>query len=652
MERTDFEQWKAKEVARLLALVETERRYYQEMVASLPVPLVVLSAEKAVVWANRAFRRTFGLRVEELRRKDIEQVLPVEGLGDWIREIHARGAGVPPLAAQVGLDTFRIAGVPMRNWDDESEVETLLMVEQIAGPGSMWAPAQAAQPAALRPSQAVPEEVPAVVWQADAATLAFRTVGGAVEELLGFPADHWTSRSGFFEERIHPEDRAATLALYRSAIETGGDASAEFRAVSASGQAVWCRESLRPAGDTVTGVMTPIGRRKQIEQQLLAAGRMEGLQAFAARLAHDLNNPLMIATGYGEEILNTLPADSAARGDLAEVLKATERISELAGRLTELAQRHANPPTRVNLSEVLAGMESRLAQSIGEVTLEIIHTYDPVWAEADAEQLAGVIETLASPERAGSEERTRLTVAWDADTIAERTTPVALAPGRYARITLRDDGRGVESTRLAAVFDPLLAPGKGAGLAMARAYAIVRQWGGDIAYTSEPFRGSAYTVYLPSSEPEPAPVAEAVPEEAVAPVAAPTVAEPEPEPMRETILVVDDEAGIRGLMRKILRRERYVVVEAGSAEEALAAAEAHGQPFDLLLTDVMLPGMLGPELARQMYAAQPSLKVLYISGYTPDEAVRSGDSPPGARFLPKPFTLGALLSKVRETLDA
>ena len=120
----------------------------------------------------------------------------------------------------------------------------------------------------------------------------------------------------------------------------------------------------------------------------------------------------------------------------------------------------------------------------------------------------------------------------------------------------------------------------------------------------------------------------------------------------ETILVVDDEAGIRGLMRKILKRERYEVVEAASAEEALKAVAALGKPIDLLLTDVMLPGMLGSELAQRMRAAQPSIKVLYISGYTQDEAVRSGDTPPGAKFLAKPFTLGALLGKVRETLDA
>jgi DNA-binding NtrC family response regulator len=127
---------------------------------------------------------------------------------------------------------------------------------------------------------------------------------------------------------------------------------------------------------------------------------------------------------------------------------------------------------------------------------------------------------------------------------------------------------------------------------------------------------------------------------------------PEPEPLRETILIVDDEAGIRGLMRKILKREHYNVIEAANAEDALKEAAAHSGPIRLLLTDVMLPGLLGPELARKMYALDNSIKVLYISGYTQDERVRAGEYPPGARFLAKPFTLSALLEKVRETLDA
>jgi CheY-like chemotaxis protein len=171
------------------------------------------------------------------------------------------------------------------------------------------------------------------------------------------------------------------------------------------------------------------------------------------------------------------------------------------------------------------------------------------------------------------------------------------------------------------------------GMALARAYNMVRHWGGDIAFSSKA-GSSEYRVSLrPESKAEPAP----------APAAAPTAKAGAP-----TILGVDDEAGIRGLVSRFLRREGYRVVEAASAEEALEAGK--GQRVDLLVTDVMLPGMQGSDLARKMHDADARLKVLYISGYTPDERVRSGTFPPGAGFLAKPFTLAVLLEKVRAAL--
>ena len=229
MERTDFEQWKAKEVARLLALVEGERRYYQEMVASLPAALVVLSEDRSIVSANRAFRRTFNLRTDDLRRKTIEQILPSPRLVERIRDVHLHGAAERNVFVEIADRTFRIGIVPMRNWDDEGEVETLLMVEDTSG--------MVAAPSLPAPIDQT-ADIPAIVWHAEAATLSFTSVDGAVESMLGYPAAHWLDTPQFFSERIHPEDREATLDYYRAAIERGGDASAEFRAVSASGGVV------------------------------------------------------------------------------------------------------------------------------------------------------------------------------------------------------------------------------------------------------------------------------------------------------------------------------------------------------------------------------------------------------------------------------
>jgi PAS domain S-box-containing protein len=641
MERTEFEQWRSKEVARLLALVETERRYYQDVVAALPVPLAVLAADNSMVWANRSFRRVFGLRSEEVRRKDIEQLLPVTGFGAWIQEARAQLVGAV-MSATIGGQAAKLTAIPVRGSDEDGDAEMLIVLEI----GAAQSPEVAV----------VPPDLPAIVWTADVESTDFRTVAGAAEEFLGYPISHWLNRAGFFEERIHPDDRDSTIAMYQTLLTKGGDGSAEFRAVTSAGQTFWCRESIRVvltdgSPNLITGVLTSIERRKQLEQQLLAAGRLDAVQMMAGRLAHDLNNPLMIIHGYGEELLQSLDKTSPARADAVEIMTAAERISGVASRLTDLTRPQSVPSTRLNLVELLAGLRARIAKAAGNgVTLDMTLGVAKAWAKADAEKLSVVVLTLASSDREGTQDRTRLTVTCDIDVVAERLPVSPLAPGKYARIVLRDDGRSLQPKQLAAIFDPALHGAKTEGLAMTQAYSLVREWGGDIASAAEPLHGTTFAIYLPYAP---------LDEEPSSPIAAPVAVEepepqpvPEPEPLRETILVVDDEAGIRGLMRKILRREHYQVLEASSAEEALQMAAAHAGPIHMLLTDVMLPGMLGPELARKMYALDSSLKVLYISGYTQDEAVRTGEYPPGARFLAKPFTLGALLGKVRESLDA
>jgi signal transduction histidine kinase len=647
MERTDLEQWKAKEVARLLALVETERRYYQEMVAMLPVALVVLSADRHVSSANRAFRQTLRLSSNELRGKTIDQILPSERLIEKIRDVHLTGVSQTAFPLEHEGKHFSLSIVPIRNWDDESEVETLVMLQE-AGAVPVSAPAVATLPQ--------PEplgEVPAIVWEADASTLEFRSVRGDAEALLGFPVAHWTGTPKFFEERIHPQDRAATLDFYHSAITHGsGDASAEYRAVTASGGTLWMRESIRVNGGALTGVMTSIERRKQLEDQLLRSGRTEALHTVASRLAHDLNNPLMIVTGYAEEMKNTLREDDPMRDDVDQILTAANRISGITTQLLRFTHSQAHPAAPVNVSQWLSRMEEKIAHAAGEGCAAHVTPGDAVWALADEVQLEEIVLALVSHDREDARERSHIAIGCETDTIAEHLPGTTLAPGTYTRLAIHDDGRGLDRANGDAVFEGFLSKQgeKSAGPALARAYAIVREWGGDIAFFSEPFRGSTFLIYLPhyAAPPveTPAPVVEAAPE----PVVETPVAEVPAEIVRETILLVEDEAGIRALVRKILRREHYSVLEAGSAEEAMSMAAAAPGKIDLLVTDVRLPSASGRDLAEKIRETRHDLKVLYISGYTDDDAVRSGAIPPGSKFLQKPFTLGALVGKVKESL--
>jgi CheY-like chemotaxis protein len=496
--------------------------------------------------------------------------------------------------------------------------------------------------------------MPAILWQADAATLAFTYVGGATP-LLGFLPEHWLTTPQFFSERIHPDDRGDVMSLFQAVTAVGGEASAEYRAIAYGGSLVWCRETIRvPApGEgprSISGVLTAIGQRRQLEAQSFTAGRVDALRHLSARLAHDLNNPLMIVTGYGEEMLNSLPEADPLRADVREMLAATNRVTELASQLLTYTRVQAKPPVRISLLELFAGLEPKLREAAREAIELVIGDAD-VWAYADPGQLEEAILALAAEELARVEAPSgpaHLHVYSQVEVIAEQVPHASLKPGVYSRITVQD-GVTAFTPEVLESFLPSKDPRHTAESAIARAYLNIRQWGGDLITS-----GGDFVIYLPYAEPDRVVQdvfeEELVEEEIPAPVEEPTPVAVEPAP--ETILVVEDEPGIRALVRKILRRERYTVLEAGSAEEALEVASSHLARIDLLLTDVMLPAMNGRALAEAMREDRPDLKVIYVSGYTDDESVRTGDFPPGSKFLPKPFTLGALTGKVREALES
>jgi PAS domain S-box-containing protein len=671
MERTDFEQWKGKEVARLLALVETERRYYQEIVAALPVGIAVLSGERAIVLANRAFRQTLGLSAEEIRGKTIEQILPSDQLLEKIRSVHLQNAE----AASRGSMTLDFAGKRLRaevrairSWDEDLELETLVAIQEVAESGArsvhpmavgataMGVPAIDANPPrpVVAPAEVAPPvpafptaDLPAIVWQADATTLRFTAVSGSANALLGYAPADWLNTGGFFEGRMHPEDREAAMALYRSifekgGLEIGGEASAEFRMVSATGDPQWCRETIAAAAPSegsrkVYGVLTLIGERVQMQRQMEVAARNAALRSASARLAHDLNNPLMLIAGYAEEMLRAFPEGDTRREDAEQIIKATERIADLTARLLRFTRRGTTSPGSVDLPALMTRLEPKIARICGEgvqtrieTAAKPAHQSAPIWAFADTGPLEELLIALAGAACQGPG-CTELRITCDSATIAESIPSAPVGAGAYARIAVRGNGAGLEGGKSEALFESIFS-----GEALAHAYGLAREWGGDLVYHGDASH-STFILYLRPSEP-------AAPQPQAVRAAA-------PEPLHPVILVVDDEPGIRALVAKILRREQYEVVEASTATEAGTLAATQSRPVELLVTDVMLPDQPGTTLAQYLCEQLPALKVLYMSGYTDDERARTGDFPPGAKFLQKPFTLGALVTKVRESLE-
>ncbi len=612
MERTDFEQWKAKEVARLLALVETERRYYQEMVASIPVGLVVLSADGSLISANRAFRQVFGLRTEDLRRKTVDQIIPSPELATKIAEVIT--SGTPQLGLFYTLPTaqgakpLRIAILAMRNWDEETEIEALLMIEDLTGVKPDFSPLLG--------------RIPGIVWEASTER-EFTYVSEA-------GADWQTP--GFFASRIYPEDREATLAWYEAALKPGATISSEFRWSGDPEQ--WRRETIRVHEDgTMTGVMGDVTERRLAEQALMQSQRASALQTLSSKLAHELNNPLMIAAGYTEELLQSLDSTDPRRADAQTIVDANTRMSTLTEQLLNSVRVEAPAASTVDVASIARQLQEKVVKAGGSLSVEGPQS---ILAKADAQHLEGILLTLGAS-------RGLVGLSIGSIMMAESLPGNPLTPGRYVRITLQSD-------RLAdpdpAILESLISSKDPKGPALARAYAMVRDWQGDLRPVREGFR-----MLLPEVVPPPvvpAPPAEPpppFPEELAVP--APVVEPPKP---AVTILVVEDEDGIRSLVRKILKRQGYQILEASNGKDALAIAAAFEQPLQMLLTDVMMPGMTGVELARQLSESRPDTRVLYVSGYTDDATMQM--LPEDTAFLQKPFTLGSLVNKVKEVLES
>ena len=355
MERTDLEQWKAKEVARLLALVETERRYYQEMVAMLPVALVVLSADRSVSSANRAFRQTFGLRSKDMRGKTIEQILPSDR-SDRENSRSSRDRRFANRRFRLEHDgrNFTVGIVPIRNWDDESEIETLLMLQE-AGEAENGRQLHGSCGGFRRNSG---DRVGSGRGDARVSFRAWRRgadawlYGGALDGhstvLRGTdPSGGSGIDAGVLSRRLPADQamRARSFASLRHRVERCG-----------------CARRSRVTG----GVHDGRDRRRSSAASSLkinccAPGARTRSSGMASRLAHDLNNPLMIVTGYAEEMRNSSRRDDPMRGDVDQILTATDRISGITAQLLNYTRRQANPASPVNVAQMLGadGREDR-----------------------------------------------------------------------------------------------------------------------------------------------------------------------------------------------------------------------------------------------------------------------------------------------------
>ncbi len=385
---------------------------------------------------------------------------------------------------------------------------------------------------------------------------------------------------------------------------------------------------------------------RESAEQFRQAQKMEAVGRLAGGVAHDFNNLLMVMRGYGELLLNQLDANDPLRRNAEEIQKAAERATALTQQLLAFSRKQVLQPKVLDLNAVVTDVEKMLRRLIGE-DIELATTLDPALGrvKADPGQIEQIILNLAVNARDAMPQGGRLTLKTVNVTLDQAYVRqhMGATPGPYVLLAVSDTGVGMDAETRSHIFEPFFTTkgaGKGTGLGLSTVYGIVKQSGGTIWVESAPGRGTTFEIYLPLVE-ETAANGELHP------------ALPPPTPGgSETILVVEDEMSVRKLAAEFLGSNGYRVLEAQDGAEALQVCEEHRAPIHLLLTDVVMPGMSGRELAVRLVGARPEMKVIYVSGYTDDAIVQHGVREEGTVFLQKPFSLDALARTVREALDS
>jgi two-component system cell cycle sensor histidine kinase/response regulator CckA len=512
--------------------------------------------------------------------------------------------------------------------------------------------------AELRESEAqfrtMANSIPQLAWMAHADGYAFwynqrwhDYTGMTLEQMQGWG---WQS--------VHDPKRLPTvLEGWREAITTGQPFEMEFPLRAADGGFHMFLTRVQPVKDSQGAVVRWFGTSTDVdelkrtqdalrtsEEQLRQSQKLEAIGQLAGGIAHDFNNLLTVITGYSDLTLRDFHPDDPAYAKIQEVKNAANRAAALTRQLLAFSRKQILQPVVLDLNAVVTEVAMMLQRLIGE-DIELALALDPSIGciETDPSQLEQIIMNLTVNARDAMPQGGKLTietknVSLD-DTYASEH--IAVTAGDYVMLAISDTGIGMNQQTQAHIFEPFFTTkkvGQGTGLGLSTVYGIVKQSGGSIWIYSEPGRGTTFKIYLPRIEKS-------------APVAHRQVSQLTSPGGTETILLVEDEAAVRRLAYQILQTKGYTVLEAANLEEALAHCERYDVPIHMMLSDVVMPKISGPEMAKRLHRLRPEMKVLYMSGYTDDAIVNHGVLESGIAFLQKPFTLVALTKKVREVLD-
>jgi len=407
----------------------------------------------------------------------------------------------------------------------------------------------------------------------------------------------------------------------------------------------WFDLGAYPSGDGLALLIRDVTENQRLETQLRQAQKMEAVGRLAGGIAHDFNNLLTVINGYAEFALQDLPSDLALCDSINEILLAGRRAAELTNGLLAFSRKQVRQTAILQLNDTVRGTEKMIRRLMGEdIEVRTSLAVDLWEIEADRSQMEQIIVNLAANARDAMPKGGTLTVETsnvEFDGSIGRMLGVAAGP--YTLLAVSDTGIGMDAETQALIFEPFFttkAAGKGTGLGLATVYGIVKQSGGAITVYSEPGRGTTFKILLPRRKNAAAPSAAEAPEPALLINRG----------RRRTILLVEDEEKVRRLTATMLQRHGFRVVEAGCGQEALAACRAQDGAIDLVLSDMVMPHMSGPEMAEELRRLRPAVPVLFMSGYTEHAAVNQALLSPDRELLTKPFTTATLLYKVNQAL--
>jgi PAS domain S-box-containing protein len=605
------------------------------MLDATPDAIVMSGEDGRIRYVNRATEKLFGYGRAELIGATVEQLVPGQGPGHGPGQGHGQGPRLQGVRRDGSEVAVEISLAPVTLEGDQALVTVIREAtdqRRLEEEHLRYAQAHAVEE--------IVGALDAIVWESttpDRESLTY--LGGREEMLLGYPREQWL-QPGFWMSLVHPEDRLAALTFVEAARESE-NFELLYRMISADGEVRQVRDIVTVTRDPdgtlqrLRGVITDITERQEITARLTQAQKMEAVGQLAGGIAHDFNNLLTIVSGYARRL--SARADLvSARPDLEQILLASDRAAELTRQLLAFARRGHTTASLIDVSAQARELEPMLRRLLAaDIVFDFQLQPGLPQVMMDRTGLEQIMMNLMinASDAMPSGGMLRMTTR-ERPVSAEEAAVHGLEAGPYVELAVADSGTGMAPETVERIFEPFFSTKgeRGTGMGLATVYGTVDQADGWIDVTSVIGQGTTFTVVLPvAGEPadDPAPARDL---------------------QRPTLLLVEDEPALRTLVVTMLEEEGYLILQAGNGLDAIALAERHRGEIDLLLTDVVMPRMSGPELAQELRGLRPGLEVLFMSGYNDSRLVHRGVEESNVNLLVKPFSPDELVDKVSELI--